>query len=165
MKSYRIFTNCTSCFCQTNILGICWCYCLFTIFDWNANRWKEFCWSSLEIQTNPRHFIQLTNKCQSTDIGWNTDGSRLIATVTNLSKVSVFSVSTSGCLSAASNTCIYNCREVLWSDCSSLTIEGSLLAPLINSSRESLPTDKRERLSVMANCFFPKTNLHPEKSS
>lgn len=37
-----------------------------------------------------------------------------------------------------------NWRGVLWSDCSSLTIEGSLLAPLMNSSRESLPAIWKE---------------------
>lgn len=41
--------------------------------------------------------------------------------------------------------CPQNWREAPWSDCSSLTIEGSLLAPLMNSSKDNLPVTQKPK--------------------
>ncbi len=73
----------------------------------------------------------------------------LITQTTFLTKSCLFRVHSSGFLSAAFKICIHNCREVLWSDCSSLTIEGSLLAPLMNSSRDSLPINLTKATTKM----------------
>ena len=52
-----------------------------------------------------------------------------------------------------------NCEALLGSHCSSLTMEGSLLAPLMNSSRESLP-EGEEQTEDTSN--KEKDNIYPQ---